>query len=332
MTRTAPARPGPGRGRCAWTVLRRSGLALLTGLTLALSVAVVPAPAAAGTQEITPSLVFQLTEDLNGVLAALHRANLTRPATDAAAPRLAPRRPRHVYQKAREVFFKVQKLRFLNGLDQVALPPPPGRDILPKDVFGLVRAASESLRALLPVFDVRALPASASFVAGKTPTDVYANLHRASLALDGLGIPRVAPNDVMRIALTIVDDLKLILAEKGISPQAAPAAAPPARKEPGDVYAKGTQLLDRIRRLGDSRADLRPEGGVVLSPEKTGRITPADVQDRLQTALAEVMSIKVAAGIDAPTRIAPPQSGKSPSDVYAVLETATAMVDLLLRG
>ena len=45
-----------------------------------------------------------------------------------------------------------------------------------------------------------------------------------------------------------------------------------------------------------------------------------------------VMSIKVAAGIDAPTRIAPPQSGKSPSDVYAVLETATAMVDLLLRG
>ena len=242
---------------------------------------------------------------------------------------LTPRQPRHVYQMARTVFFKIQKLRFLNGLPQADLPVPPTRDILPKDVYSLVSSCLSSLRDLRPSFEITQPPPASEFIDGKMPTDVFRELRRASLMLNSLGIPEVAPNDVMRVALTIVSDLQLLLRRKNI-PDVFPIAPRSRNKAPEDVYRMGYRVLLRLKELSDLVPNLRPPGGIVLPNDRRGTIVPGHVEERLNDVLAEVMSIKARLRIDRPTEMAGLQAGKTPSDVFGAVAAAEAMVARLL--
>lgn len=282
----------------------------------------------ASAQKVTPSHVYQVTEDIVLELNALHVANLSKPTTDPNSPALTPRQPRHVYQIARQVFYKVQQLRFINGLEQKTLPPAPTRDITPGDVIELAAAALMSLKDLRPVFDVHTPPAPAKLVDGKSPTDVFANLQRADQSLDGLGITRTAPNEVMQVALTIVNDLKQVLAARGVT-EDIPLATGSNGKKPGDVYHKGTDVLMLIKKLGDEIPELKVKGGVVMPNDRQGMIGPNHVLNRLNDVLAELMSLKVQAGVKEPTIMASPQSGKTPSNVYDAVLTAEMMVSTI---
>ena len=164
---------------------------------------------------------------------------------------------------------------------------------------------------------------------GKTPTDVYGELRRASLALNSLGIPEIAPNDVMRVALTIVSDLQLLLRERGIS-DVFPIAPRSQDKAPEDVYRMGHRVLLRLKELADLKPDLSPPGGIVLPNDRKGTIVPGHVEERLNDVLAEVMSIKARMQIDEPTRMTRQQAGKTPSDVFGAVAAAEAMVARLL--
>jgi len=279
----------------------------------------------ASAQKVTPSHVYQVTEDIVLELNALHEANLTEPKFDTNTPALTPRKPRHVYQIARQVFNKVQQLRFLNGLDQMPLPAAPARNITPGDVIELSKAALASLKELRPVFDVHTPPKPAGFADGKSPTDVFANLQRANQSLDGLGITKIAPNEVMQVALTIVNDLKQVLAARGVTDDI-PMATGSKGKKPGAVYAKGTDVLKLIKNLGDTIPELKVKGGVVMPNDRKGKIGPAHVLNRLNDVLAELMSLKVQAGVKEPTILAPPQSGKTPSNVFDAVRTAAQMM------
>ena len=164
-------------------------------------------PLEADAARITPDDVYRVTGMINGELELLHESNDSMPTVDMNTPDLTRRRPRHVLQKAREVLLKVQLLRKINGLPESDLPPMPLREVRPADVKKMVDLIKQDIVALRPVFGVTKSPISVPRPSGKRPTDVYPDLARASARLDGLGIPRIVPNDVYRVALTIIGDL-----------------------------------------------------------------------------------------------------------------------------
>lgn len=278
-------------------------------------------------QGVTPSHVYQAVDRVNNELALMHEANSSKAKVDKNAPALTPRRPRHVLQKAREVLLKVQALRQINGLAVKAVPALPVRDVKPADVKGLVDAILADTKDLRAKFSVGKAAAEPALPSGKTPTDVYANLMRASLQVDGLGIPRVVPNDVYQVALTIIDDLEKVLAAKGATTKVALVTGSKGKK-PKHVFANGMKLLARIKEI-TSTADLAIPSGVVMPNSRKGKIRPEHVMDLLNNVLAEIGAIKAKIGVTSPTELAQAPSGKTPSDVFDALDTALAIVDAL---
>jgi len=274
--------------------------------------------------QTTPDHVYQVVDNVKAELAEMHKANLSDP--HQVKVNLTERQPRHVLQKAREVYGDVQKLRNVNGLDGKPLPTFPVRKVTPADVRELAD------KILADVQDVRKktktpAPAPAALPSGKTPTDVYGNLVQVKASIGELGVPVIVPNDVYQVALTIISDIEKVRAAKGVTT----AVAEPADskgKTPKDVYAVAYKLLGKIKALTEKKGYGIP-GGVIMPNKVSGRITPADVIDLLNNILAEVGAVKVAVGSSAKTEFAGPQSGKTPSDVYDAMVKAGALVDTL---
>ena len=281
--------------------------------------------------QATPNHVLQTIDTLMNELALLHEANLSKPPqTKATVP--PNRRPRHVYQKAREIFLKADSARWLNGLKQLELPPPPTREITPGDVKVLVQKTLESVRDLKPVFSVTQKAAEASLPSGKTPTNVFKGLIRAGASIDALGIPAVVPNDVYRLALTATDSLEKVLTKRGIRVEAQVRdAGRSTGKKPTQVYKQGIELLAALKAATDSSANLKVPGGIVIPAMPDDAITPGRVLDLTGNILADVGAMKAVLGIAQPTALAPIQAGKTPSDVYDALNRATQMA-LALSG
>lgn len=294
------------------------------GVSSAVLLLSLPSPVTA--EEITPSHVFQSTDNIISELSSMHEANFSTP--EKSRLKLTPRRPRHVFQKAREVYLKVQRLKEAKGESAVSLKPFPVRAVKPHDVKELVDNSLSDLQKLRGKFGSKK-PEAVAMPKGKTPTDVYMNLSHAGAYIDSLGIPKTVPNDVYQLAQTIIGDLKTIRAKKGITSE---INEPPAAsgKKPSDVYLESLALLEKLKKLTDN-PDYAIPGGVVLLKKVSGRITPGIVLDALNNSLAEVGAIKQVSGVSDPTVIAPKQSGKTPSDVYMAVKKAQAIVDTLIQ-
>lgn len=276
----------------------------------------------------TPSDTYQAIEAVNAELSAFHDANGTMAAADPQAPQLTERLPRHVLQKAREVLLKVQALRQLNGLALQPVPEIPVREVQPDDVRYFVERMRDGLKDLRPIFGNPPVPKPTVAVRPMSPTDNFAALRRAELQLDGLGLPQTAPNDVMRIALSVVNDLQLVRVATGVAGAVAPSPVVPARR-PVDTYENAVGLLVDIKVLTENNSSLAIPMGVVLPNKRTGTIRPAHVLDLLGTVLAEISAIKAKVGVTQPTALAPPQTRKTPSDVHAAVSYARALVATL---
>ena len=243
--------------------------------------------------------------------------------------KLTKRQPRHVLQKAQEIYIKVQILRKAKGLSENPVNPIPVRDVQPRDVKGAVDLILKDLSALGPVYGVRAV-GEAPLPTGKIPTDVYGNLVKISGSLNGLGIPPTLPSDVYRLAETVVSDLKLITNHKGLN--STPSFPTDARnKKPRDVYRAVHGVLRKLKTLTAHPLYQIP-GGVVLLTKESARITPPYVMDALNNALAEIGAVKEKVGVRDATRFVPLEIGKTPSDVYNSVKNAEALVDVLISG
>ena len=281
-------------------------------------------------QDATPSHVYQVVDNINAELALLLEADDSTVPVDATAPALTPRKPRHVIQKAREVFLKVQLLRRINGLPATELQPFPVRAIKPADVKGMVEAVLADLQGLREPFAVSRTAPPAALPEGKTPTDVYGNLVKVSAKIDGLGMPKIVPNDVYRVALAIVSDLEKVRIARGLTDNTVMQEGAKGKK-PKEVYELGVQLLERIAALTKNES-FAISGGVVLPNKRQGKITPANVIDILNNVQAEVVAMKLAVGADEPTELVAPPAGRTPSDVFNALQTALQMVETLQAG
>lgn len=279
-------------------------------------------------QTVTPSHIFQEGEAINAQLNAFHVANASKADDDPEISAISGRLPRHVFQKAREIVLKVQVLRGLKGLPEQPLPTVEVREITPADTKKLLDLAVSGLQDLRPAFGSPPVPASVALVEGKTPTEAYQALARASLSIDGLGLPPATPNEVYRIALTLVSDLEKVRAHRGIT-AAVPLPAMAPGKKPADIYEAGYLLLTDLKKLVESKADFAIPQGIVLPAKRGGAITPAHALEMLNTVLGEVSAVKAKVGATKPSELAPVQTGKSPSDTHRVLMQARAMLATL---
>lgn len=273
----------------------------------------------------TPADTYQAIEAVNAQLAAFHDANGTMPAVDPQAPPLTERLPRHVLQKAREVLLKIQAVRQLNGLPLQPVPEIAVREVQPDDVKFFVEKMLLGLKDLRPIFGNPPVAKLTRASREMGPTDNFAALRRAELQVDGLGLPATSPNDVMRIALSIVNDLELVRSSLGVT---APAPSPPVipARRPVDTYDNAIGLLVDIKVLTENNPSLAIPMGVVLPERRTGNIKPAHVMDLLGSVLAEISAIKAKTGVTIPTVLAPPQTGMTPSDVHSAVSHARALV------
>jgi len=102
--------------------------------------------------QVTPSHVFQVTEDVRAELLLMHDQNFSTPNPPSFVA--IDKRPRHVLQKAREVLLKIHSLKQLKGLKTREIPPFKVRLIEPREVKELVERVLQETRDLRVAFDV----------------------------------------------------------------------------------------------------------------------------------------------------------------------------------
>jgi hypothetical protein len=274
--------------------------------------------------EVTPSHVFQAVDKVANELILIHQANestLSKPSL-----KMQGRKPRHVIQKAREVYAKVQKLRNLIDLTVNPIPDFPSTEIIPSNVLDAVHLILNDVKELSDAFDVEKEAPVAKLLSGKTPNDVYLNLVRVGEMVDNLDIPETVPNDVYQIAQTIIGDINLILDNRKIAADLSLLERSKGKK-PADVYVQGRALLLSIGDLCKKNEIFCLPGDVIIPSYHLGAIRPSEVLDTLNNALAELGSIKTNLGIKQSSVLAALPSGKTPSDVFDAVSTAIRLID-----
>ncbi|WP_138919575.1 hypothetical protein [Oceanicola sp. S124] len=295
---------------------------MLSRLFLLLLCLALPAgPALA--QQVTPSHVYQVAEEIWLDLERMHLANFSHAGT---APReTAPRRPRHVLQKAREVHRKLQVLRFVNGLDVQQLPPPAVKEVTPGDVLEVLQHLRAGLDGLHGAYGLEDPLEEVALPAGKTPTDVYNRLVQIDASLDALGLPPVVPNDVYRLAETLRGELLLLSGNPATSQPDPRDMMALVQRTPADAYAEAKALLADLRSLGEAGRYAVP-GGVVLPDDRPAPIRPGDVLHEISVILAEVSAMKAVANRREPMARAPFQGGMTPNEVWNSLSLSRELV------
>lgn len=279
----------------------------------------------------TPSHVFQLTETIVRELESFQQAAQVTSSPVVDVP--AGAKPRHVLQKAREVYLRLQALRRLKGLNNEGDPLLTVRVVTPENVLQLVsqiRAGTEELKAVYPDSPD---PKEVVFERGKTPGDVYANLAIIGNMLESLGSPPLNQNDVYRIVATLTDDLETIRITGGKRcDKAEPDVAIDENRTvtDADVYALATELQSVVNLIREKNgADAMPEiPAPHPGPEDP---SPAEVLDLLNILLADVGKLKADLGIARPTVLTLEVSGKTTADVYHAVSEALLTGKCILR-
>lgn len=280
-------------------------------------------------QEATPNHVYRSVEMIRQELALLNEANFSE--TGDIIPQRTDSLPRHVLQRARIIWTKVQLLRFMNGLPTGSLEPMEVRDVRPADVKGVVDSILADVRELRPAYSVTAVVAEPDLPTGKTPTDVLMLLEQVNHEIDALGVPGTVPNDVYQVAVMLVRDLEAIAEGADVVVDLA-AVEMEQGKNPADAYRNAHALIDDLRTLSDQGDAFSIPGGIATPLLKSAGITPADVIELLGRGLAEVGAMKHAAGVGQTTPFVPLEGGRTPSDVYHAIAQARSIVSALSRS
>lgn len=270
---------------------------------------------------------FQKVALLNAELSFLHQANLTEAPMDTQGQAVLDNRmPRHVLQKAREVFLLAQTLRENNGYGISDFPTYPVGETTPAEVVAVLDGILLDVGDLRDAYGVSE-DAMAAAASGKSWSDVYHELNIAAASFVALGVPAADANTVFQIATTIVSDLKQIRAARGISGEVTIVAAD--TKTPGDVYAHGIDLLSQLQELAAGNSAYSVPGSIQSLALQTHDVHGVDVLDVMNNVLAEVVAMKAVLGVSEPTVLAARQAGQSPASVFDQISTAMGLLATL---
>ena len=263
---------------------------------LILTVAVTTAASAQNMRDfeelsITPSDVHRHVLRVQAEIDAIRGA---RGATDAVRDpgRQSSRLPIHVFAKANELRSKIARFQVEIGMQPIDVEPLPFRQVLPENVFGNVDGILVELSAIQAFLDIEPSASDPPFIAGRTPSDVYRTLWKASYAFDAL-VAEITPPIVHQSVQQIAADLLLITDALEIE-----TVITPPRVEQGivprDVIQESFVNMYLIARIQHELA-MPP---FIVPPIPGGAITPTNVFDTTLAILAELHRIKIFLGIE----------------------------------
>lgn len=278
-------------------------------------------------RNVSPSDVYRVVDDVYAELLLMQAANFsTLPPIQTRSIR--NRFPRHVFQKGREVFIKVQQLRYINGLSVNEVPAIPTQQVMPKNVKVMMEHILQDIRDLRSAYAVMKEIEPAAKVSGKSPTKVYENISRVNALVSSLNIPSIVPNDVYRLITTVNNVIRDILTTQKVT-VAGISISPSENKQPKDVFQETLKLISQVNGLCQLKDIFCISGGVVAPIQLSGRIRPAEVLELMNNLLADVVQIKINLGDQSANPLAPDPSGKTPSNVFDEVSRARALIRLL---
>lgn len=276
-------------------------------------------------QEITPSHVFQKSEDVISEIDLLREVIGITDVPVEPEPQ-SGKTPIHVYSKGLEVLEKVSRAERKLGMVPAEVGEIPLKEVKPADVFQLVESILLELRNIKRQLVISETIQEAEFVGAKTPSHVYENLWYASYMLDGLA-GEITPDYVYRNIQYLLDEMNLIAAKVGATLKLEPDSVK-GRQRVKNVAQQGLLALYKMtnfqRRLGMNAAGVP---NITLS-----RITPSDVYDITNILMAEMVRVKVHLGIQLPRGEYPVPSRKSPNDVFGMMQLVVQNMDTLIKA
>lgn len=273
-------------------------------------------PLAAYAQE-TPNHSYQIVENLNRELDVLMDADFIDPSTISAPMQVHNLKPTHVVNRTRVIMIKLNTLRWIAGMDERSIPTVPVKNITPGDVKTYAISALEMAKELREKYELTT-PQPADLPSGKTPTDVFNHLSLAMQKIFALNVPSIVPNEVYNQAEAVYSDVQMILRAKNIDKN--PPFVASIGKKPKDGYEHAKLLIGAIAGLDPANKKTMSEINDMYTSNQP--IGPTEVQNILGSVLAELLSLKFSLGITTPAIAPQPVVGKTPNDVYALLDQA----------
>ena len=288
--------------------------------------AIASAASAQTRDQVTPSHVYQATQDLISEIHLLREAM----GIDDFPPEAElqeDRAPIHVYAKSLEVMKKITQSQRRLGMARGKVGQIPVKEIIPKDVLGSVQAAIRELRRSKAQLVIEDEIIPTPFEGGKTPSFVYKALGDASFLLDGLVGRSISPSDVFTRVQNIHDELELIAAKLKVALELEPPVVE-GRNRPQDV-------AQQVLRAAFKTINLETRLGMDASgvPSMTlVRVTPAEVYEATGILLAEMVRIKAHLEITLPRNERPDARNKRPTDVFAHVLLIIRNLDILAKA
>lgn len=285
-----------------------------------------PTPSDISDQNITPSHVYQKTQEIITDIKSIRAAN--NKTASAREPGVQTnKRPLHVYSKALEVIDKIAHYQDSIGMKSVVAGQLPLRKVTPTEVYEQAESILVELARVKAAQGIQSQQEAVAFIAGKGPSDVYELMWRASYLLDEL-VGQTSPNEVFRNTQYILAELELIADKLGVEHSAQGSRQRAADKTPKDVNLEAFKTLHRIGRL-ERYLDMVPFSP---SPFPAGNILPTDALDSTNTILAELVRVKVQLDINKPRLNLPVPEGKTPDKVFDQMLLISARLTPILES
>jgi len=230
--------------------------------------------------------------------------------------------PRNVLQKSIEVLRKVNKYREIHSMGEISVPPVPPRDIMPQDVYKNVERLKQEVFYLL---HGKKSSYKKQFIYkqyyNKSSSDVYRELWIISMGFDKLLGQGFTPTDVYTQTQQVVEAisfLRLSQREKN------KVDMPPLRENqhPNHALYKSVELIKQINII-EKKLWMH---AVPVPKVEEKVISPTEVYDSLQTAIAELNRISRRLGVEHSFEFKAAEGKKSPADVVQNLEYAIALL------
>ncbi len=233
--------------------------------------------------------------------------------------------PRHVYQKVLEVLQKINRYRMIKKMGKISIPPYPGRNITPNEVFTLMERLVDEFNLLLPE-ELQQLDHLGHYehsFTGKSSNDVYRELWEVSNGFDAvLGVRGFNPSDTLSRVKEITDIVRFLRQSQGESLEVT-VPEQPIGKHPNHALKEIYLLLEEIRKA-EKQLWMKNPIEVPSVPKRV--ITPTEAYDATGDVLAELQRIKYRLGLEKDFPLHKPETRKMCQDVIAETRLAKALL------
>jgi hypothetical protein len=279
----------------------------------------------AARSEISPAEVYVQAERIYQELELLND-HIGKNVPDKIETFQARLKPRHVWQKSYVVLVKINIFRQLNNMPRITPNSiEPVLNLEPTLVYGQTQRILTELAIIKRHLDLGKEVKIPPLPTGIKSIDVFNKLHAASMELEELNEQEIDPPHVFAEVMRLYKDVSSLLRQLGIKDD----TYPPARKStvtPADSLQEVFVLMAEIQRIqrfaGIEHTNFNPF-------RKQHDVRPSDVFNMVSMSLAEFQLIKAYSRLTRITLAAEYLDGKSPADVYQLLQWITRKLRLI---